>query len=200
MKDFFSDIMTAYIQRVQQGVNSTIIRSFLLNLCGYSLMQKLYLVVSWVSYVGEECQIASAATTSIAGKPRGPFSDSILTPGLSLTSLFNNRQSHLFLALVTHIPTQNQRPKQPYITSNLFHPRPDADDKLILRTNSIITNNPCSWQAHKKSLDEWVVYLLRCMQCRVQAWPAKMPLHYEATEQCAAQPAPVTSHREEIGY
>lgn len=105
-----------------------------------------------------------------------------------------------FLAPVAHIPTQNQRPKQPYITSNLFHVCPDADDKLILRTNSIITNNPHSWQAHKKSLDEWVVYLLRCTQRRVQAWPAKMPLHYEATEPSVAQLAPVTSHREEIRY
>lgn len=129
--------------------------------------------------------------------------ESILTPGLSLTSLFNTIQksslTFVFSAGRTYSHT-NQRLKQPYITSNLFHLCPDADDKLILRTNSIITNNPCSWQAHKKSLDEWVVYLLRCMQCRVQAWPAKMPLHYEATEHSAAQPAPVTSHREEIGY
>lgn len=77
-----------------------------------------------------------------------------------------------------------QRPLQPYINSNLFHLRLDADDRLIRRTNSIIMNNPRSWQPHKKSLDEWVVYLLQCMQCRVQAWPAKMPFHYEAAEPC----------------
>lgn len=71
MEDLFHDFATAFIQWVQQSVNTAIIRSFVLNVRGYSHMQKLYLVVSWVSYVGEECQIASAATTSIAGKRRG---------------------------------------------------------------------------------------------------------------------------------
>lgn len=151
--------------------------------------------------MGEECQIAPAATTSIAGKAGGQLC--VLTPGLSLTPLFNTVQksslTFVFSTSLTYLHT-NQRPNKPYITSNLFHLCPDVNDKLILRTNSIITNNPHCWQAHKKSLDEWVVYLLGCTQCRVQAWPAKMPLHYVTTEQSAAQPAPVTSHTEEIGY
>lgn len=120
-------------------------------------------------------------------------------PNSFYSTLIKNHHSRLFLARLAYLHT-NQRPNQAYITSNLFHLCPDVNDKLIHRTNSIITNNPHCWQAHKKSLDEWVVYLLGCTQCRVQAWPAKMPLHYVTTEQSAAQPAPMTSHTEEIGY
>lgn len=168
------------------------------------LLFTLYLVVSWLSYVGEECQIASVATTSIAGKPRGRLCrqhfDLWPEPNFFIQH-YSKIIAHIcFFSAGRTYSHPSQRPEQPCITSNLFHLCPDADDKLILRTNSIITNNPRCWQAHKKTLDEWVVYLLRCTQHRVQAWPAKMPLHYEATEQSAAQPAPVTISREEIGY
>lgn len=140
---------------------------FSTNACGYSHVQKLYLVVSWVSYVGEECQVASAATAS----QEASSAESILTPDLSLTSLFNTVQKSslrfVFSAVCTYSHT-NQRPKQPYITSNLFHLCPDADDKLTLRTNSIITNNPRSWQAHKKALmNELFTYFGACSaMCR----------------------------------
>lgn len=152
---------------------------------------------------GRSVKLHQQQQQALLARQEASSADSILTLGLSLTSSFNTIQksSLTFVFSTTHTYLQtNQRPKQPYITSNLFHLCPDINDKLILRTNSIITNNPRSWQAHKKSLDEWVVYLLGCTQCRVQAWPAKMPLHYETTEQSAAQPAPVTSRTEEIGY
>lgn len=90
--------------------------------------------------------------------------DIILTPSLTLPSLFDTVQQSHFVFRAGHTFTHTyQRPVQPYINSNLFHLRLDADDRLIRRTNSIIMNNPRSWQPHKKSLDEWVVYLLQCM-------------------------------------
>lgn len=87
-------------------------------------------------------------------------------------------------------PHANPRPLPP-----VFNLRLDKD-KLVLRTNSIITNNPRCWQPHKRSLDEWAVYLLECTQRRVWAWPAKMPLHYEATER--GPPPPFRHRRLEI--
>lgn len=100
-------------------------------------------------------QIRRAVVSNCSSSENKLLADMSLTPDLGLTSLFITiiKKSSLTFVFTAHSHT-NQRPKHPYITLSLFHLRPDADDKLILRTNSIITNNPHSWQPHKKSLDE----------------------------------------------
>lgn len=161
-------------------------------------------VLLWccVSYVGEACRIASATATTIAAcTPRGQHCRQRFDPW---------PQAYLFIQHYSKIITQicccsghtyshtNQRPKKPYINANPFNLRPDADDKLILRTNSIIRNNPRSWQAHKKALmNELFTYSSACSaECR----PGPPKCHFIMRLQSAALPAPVTSHSKEIGY
>lgn len=149
-------------------------------------------VLSQLSWEGEECQVASGAKKEHCREAKRPALQMAFWPVVSAqTSLFKAHRSYwvsfffsfFFTLRVGLIPTQTSAPNAHTSPPIYFIWAADADDKLILRTNSIITNNPRCWQAHKKSLDEWVVYLLQCTQCWAQARPAKMPLHYEAAEQ-----------------
>lgn len=192
-----------FFQWVQQCVNTAIIRVSIQCMCLFTHAKAVFSCVL-SQFCGGGVSDCTSSNNKHCWQEKRPALQTALWPlAPTTTSLFSavQKSSLTFVVQTSHTYSHtDQHPKRPYIISNLFHLCPDANDKLILRTNSIITNNPRSWQAHKKALDEWVVYLLGCMQCRVQAWPAKMPLHYETTEQSAAQPAPVTSHTEEIGY
>lgn len=150
--------------------------------------------MSWVSYLGREksVRLHQEQKKSIAGKPRGQLCRRRFDLWSQPKRLYSKPIAHteflfsflfFFTLRVGLIPTQTSAPNAHTSPPIYFIWAADADDKLILRTNSIITNNPRCWQAHKKSLDEWVVYLLQCTQCWAQARPAKMPLHYEAAEQ-----------------
>lgn len=88
-----------------------------------------------------------------------------------------------------------RRPEQQQqrVTLNVFHLFPDADDELILGTNSIILNNRRRWQAHNKntSMNElFTSFGARGAACGPRR--AKMPLHYGAPESGAARADPVT--------
>lgn len=199
--------MTELVWNICQisGLYSAIVSSmkrFSTKCCWSHILTLHLLVLSQSLEAGVQgCQIALVATTSSAvggGGPGGPI-DGVPTRGLSLN--FFNADSRKMPSLTCVLsaggvyshtgrhPEQQQR----HVTLSVFHLCPDADDKLILRTNSIILNNRRRWQAHNKntSMNELFTFFGARSAGR-RPCRAKMPLHYETPEPGAARADPVT--------